>query len=90
MLRCLIALFLAVLPIAARAQPEQQMLVDRATLAAQELLNDRDGRDAQYILRRARAVIICPQIFRAGFLLGGQGGSCVLSARGGAGSWSGS
>ena len=72
----------------ARAQGEQQQLVDRATLAAQEILNNRDGTDAQSVLKRARAVMICPQIFRAGFLLGGQGGSCVLSARDGGGSWS--
>ena len=75
-------------PVSALAQSEQQQLVDRATLAAQEILNNRDGTDAQAVLRRARAVMICPQIFRAGFLLGGQGGSCVLSARDGGGSWS--
>lgn len=75
-------------PSLAWAQAEQQQVVDRATLAAQEMLNDRDGTDAQGVLRRARAVMICPQIFRAGFLLGGQGGTCVLVARDGAGSWS--
>jgi lipid-binding SYLF domain-containing protein len=76
------------LPAVAWAQGEQQQLVDRATLAAQEMLNDRNGTDAQSVLRRSRAVMICPQVFRAGFLLGGQGGSCVLVARDGAGSWS--
>lgn len=84
----LLAGLMALLPAAARAQAEQQQLVDRATLAAQEMLNERDGKDAQYVLRRARAVMICPRIFRAGFLLGGQGGSCVLAARDGGGSWS--
>src|SRR6478735_7155034 len=79
---------LAVLPVDAHAQTEQQQLVDRASLAAQDLLNDKDGKDAQSVLRHARAVMICPQIFRAGFLLGGQGGSCVLTARDAAGSWS--
>ncbi len=72
----------------AHAQSEQQQLVDRATLAAQQMLNDVNGTDAQGVLRRARAAMICPQIFRAGFLLGGQGGSCVLVARAGGGSWS--
>ncbi len=76
------------LPIAARAQGEEQQVVDRATLAAQEMLNPHDGTDAQAVLRHARAVMICPQVFRAGFLLGGQGGNCVLVARDGAGSWS--
>lgn len=79
---------LCALPSVARAQSEQQQLVDRATLAAQDMLNDRDGTDAQAVLRRARAVMICPQIFRAGFILGGQGGNCVLVARAGGGSWS--
>jgi lipid-binding SYLF domain-containing protein len=88
MIRIILLAVLALLPITAHAQSEQQELVDRATLAAQNMLNDRDGKDAQYVLRRARAVMICPQIFRAGFLLGGQGGSCVLVARDGAGSWS--
>jgi lipid-binding SYLF domain-containing protein len=32
--------------------------------------------------------MVCPRIFRAGFIVGGQGGSCVLLARDGAGSWS--
>lgn len=72
----------------ARAQQQQQQVVDRATLAAMDMLNDHDGTDAQKVLRRARAVMICPQVVRAGFLLSGQGGSCVLVARDGAGSWS--
>ena len=84
----LIAGLVALMPLAAHAQTEQQQLVDRASLAAQDLLNNRDGTDAQYVLRRARAVMICPQVFRAGFLFGGQGGSCVLVARDAAGSWS--
>ena len=72
----------------ARAQAEQQALVDRSTLAAQEMLNNQDGTDAQRMLRRARAAMICPQVFTAGFLFGGQGGDCVLVARDGSGSWS--
>ncbi len=75
-------------PLAAYAQAEQQQVVDRATLAAQDMLNDHDGTDAQKMLRQARAVMICPQVFRAGFLFGGQGGDCVLVARDGNGSWS--
>ena len=78
------------LPAAAQTQPplEQQQVVDRATLAAQEMLNPVNGKDARGVLREARAVMVCPQIFRAGFLLGGQGGTCVLVARDGGGGWS--
>ena len=87
--RVVLLVALALAPLAAHAQSEQQQqLVDRATLAAQDMLNNRDGRDAQYVLKRARATLICPRVFRAGFLLGGQGGSCVLVARDAAGSWS--
>lgn len=78
----------------AAAQVEQQALVDRSTLAVQEMLGGAGGPDAAHyndavtMLRRARAVMVCPRVFRAGFILGGQGGSCVLLARDGAGSWS--
>ncbi len=88
MRRVVLLAVLALAPLAAHAQSDQQQLVDRATLAAQQMLNNRDGTDAQYVLKRARAAMICPQVFKAGFLLGGQGGSCVLVARDGAGSWS--
>lgn len=75
----------------ARAQAEQQQLVDRATLTAQEMLSVGDPTilaDLRDAARRARAAMICPRVFRAGFIIGGQGGPCVLVARDGAGSWS--
>ncbi len=83
----LAGLLLAAMP--ALAQQEQQTLVDRATLAVQEVMSAGDRpQDAQTMLRRARAVLVCPRIFRAGFILGGEGGTCVLVGRDGAGSWS--
>lgn len=73
----------------ALAQAQQQSVVDRATLAAQELLGADDrSPDAVRLLRRARAVMVCPRLFRAGFIFGGEGGDCVLTARDGGGSWS--
>ena len=47
-----------------------------------------EGSQAQDFLRKAKAVVICPNIFRAGFFFGGEGGGCVLSARTDDGSWS--
>ena len=68
---------------------EEQALVDRATLTVQELLGGgADTLNAQRLLRRARAVVVCPRIFRAGFFFGGEGGNCVMVGRDGAGSWS--
>src|SRR3712207_7707063 len=76
---------------AALAQAEApQALVDRATLAVQEMFLEGGDRirDATALLRRARATVICPRLFRAGFIFGGEGGDCLLMARDGAGSWS--
>ncbi|MBW8269212.1 lipid-binding SYLF domain-containing protein [Caldovatus aquaticus] len=86
----ILALLLLLLgvPRAARAQAEQQAVVDRATLAVQELMLGDGASEAARLLRRARAVMVCPRVFRAGFLFGGEGGDCVLLARDGAGSWS--
>jgi lipid-binding SYLF domain-containing protein len=66
---------------------EEQALVDRAALTVQEILGN-DPMNSQSMLRRARAAMICPRSFRAGFLFGYQGGDCVLVARDAAGSWS--
>ena len=73
----------------ARAQAEEQALVDRATLTLQEMMGSADNTgDARAMLRNAKAVLICPRVFRAGFIVGGEFGDCVLSARDGGGSWS--
>lgn len=85
-----------VLPPAARAQAggserqeQQQRLVDRSTLAAEDVLGWRQkGNQTQRFLTNARGVVICPSIFRMSFIFGGSGGGCVLLARDGAGSWS--
>ena len=86
--RIYVAAALAAMPVAALAQTEQQALVDRATLTVQEVVTDTKGADLISLLQRARGVMICPRLFKAGFIFGGQGGSCVLLARDGAGSWS--
>ena len=68
---------------------EPQSVVDRSTLAVQELLgNDRDLLSASNMLRNARAVMVCPRVFRAAFFVGGEGGGCVLVGRDGSGGWS--
>ena len=68
---------------------EPQAVVDRSTLAVQELLgNDHDLLGAAGLLRNARAVLVCPRMFRAAFFAGGAGGACVLVGRDGGGSWS--
>jgi lipid-binding SYLF domain-containing protein len=84
----LLAALLVALPQLAHAQSKQQALVDRSTIALQEMLSNSNDANRQEAMREARAVMICPQVFRAGFVLGGSGGDCVLLARDGGGSWS--
>lgn len=70
------------------SETEQQMLVDRATLTLQEMVTTNVSHGPRDLLRRARGVMICPRVFKAGFLFGGSGGGCVLLARAGNGTWS--
>jgi SH3 domain-containing YSC84-like protein 1 len=78
-------LLLAGLPSVAHAQNEQQALVDRATLTVQDMFAPQSASDQRSLLQRAKGALICPQIFKAGFILGGQGGDCVLVGRGASG-----
>jgi SH3 domain-containing YSC84-like protein 1 len=74
-------------PTVAFADPPQ-FLVDNATLTLESMMGGTEGSQAQQFLRRARAVVICPNIFRAGFFFGGEGGTCVMVSRGDDGAWS--
>jgi SH3 domain-containing YSC84-like protein 1 len=66
----------------------EQTLVDRATLAVHEMMTQTVSQDPRRMLERAKGVMICPRVFKAGFFVGGEGGSCVLLARSGNGTWS--
>ena len=70
------------------SQGEQQTLVDRAALTTQEMVTQKLTDGPRDFLPRAKAVMICPRIFKAGFFFGGEGGRCVLLARAGNGTWS--
>ena len=82
MIRYLLAILLALLPLAARAQTEQQALVDRSTLTVQDMFAGDHAGDALALLRQSKGALICPRVFKAGFILGGSGGGCVLVSRG--------
>jgi lipid-binding SYLF domain-containing protein len=87
---CIAAVALAALALAGCQQGSgnEQTLVDRATLTVQELMSQKVSENPQYMLRRAKGAMICPRVFKAGFFVGGEGGSCVLLARSGNGTWS--
>jgi lipid-binding SYLF domain-containing protein len=84
----LAALMLLQAACSANTQGEQQTLVDRATLTIQDMMTQTVSQDPKDLLRRAKAVMVCPRIFKAGFFFGGEGGNCLLLARAGNGTWS--
>ncbi len=66
----------------------QQQLVDSSTLALESMMGAADSTQIQSVLRKARAVVVCPNIFRAGFFVGGVGGGCGMLVGSAGGSWS--
>ena len=65
----------------ALAQAEQQKLVDQATTSLSNFLRDPDMTWLQQNIGRAKAVIIAPEVLKAGFIFGGSGGRAVVLAR---------
>jgi len=59
-----------------------QDTVDHAVVTLQDLRGDQEFGNARTLLHRARAVLIAPRIFKAGFFVGGEGGNAVLMVRG--------
>lgn len=73
----------------AQAGSKQQTLVDRATLAVQDIFQGTTPSSrAQRYLAKARAVMVCPSVFRMSIVFGGAGGGCLLLSRDARGSWS--
>jgi lipid-binding SYLF domain-containing protein len=67
---------------AAFAATGEQAVVDHAVGTLQDLRGDKEFGNARQILQTARAVLIAPRIFKAGFFVGGEGGTAVLMVRG--------
>ena len=70
----------------ANAQGDQQVLVDQATTTLSNFMRDPEMKWLQQNIGRAKAVLISPEIVKAGFIIGGSGGRAVLVARNG-GKW---
>jgi SH3 domain-containing YSC84-like protein 1 len=65
----------------AYAQSDQQKLVDAADVTFSNFVRDPDMTWFQQNVGRAKAVLIAPEIVKAGFILGGSGGRAVLVAK---------
>ncbi len=68
----------------ASAQNEQQVLVNQAQTTLSNFMRDPEMKWLQQNIGRAKAVLISPEIVKAGFIIGGSGGRAVLVARNGA------
>ena len=64
----------------AHAQSDQQKLVNEAEKTLSNFVRDPDMTWLQNNIGRAKAVLIAPQIAKAGFIIGGSGGHAVLVA----------
>src|SRR5690348_4620179 len=67
---------------------DEQALVDKARITAESMINDPSVAPLKTWLGRAKGVIIIPSFLKAGFVLGGGGGSAVVLARDESGIWS--
>ena len=63
---------------AAQAQSEQQALITKAQTTLSNFVRDPEMTWIQKNLRRAKGVLIAPEIVKAGFIIGGSGGRAVL------------
>jgi lipid-binding SYLF domain-containing protein len=75
-------------PAPASAQTEQQKLVNAADATLANFMRDPEMTWLHRNIGRAKAVLIAPEIVKAGFIFGGSGGRAVLVAREG-GKWRG-
>ena len=92
--RFLLALFALALtpllaPTGARAQSDQQQIVDEAVGVVQSFHNPGNYLDnVRALVHRSRAILIVPNLVKAGFIFGAQGGQGVLLIHNRNGSWS--
>jgi lipid-binding SYLF domain-containing protein len=72
---------LALFAPAAQAQTEQQKLIADAEKVLSNFLRDPDMTWLQRNISRSKAIMISPEILKAGFIFGGSGGRALVVAR---------
>jgi SH3 domain-containing YSC84-like protein 1 len=71
----------------ASALSDPQQLVESSRLAFLDMMTDSSYEEMRDYVKRSRAILIFPQLIKGAFIIGGEGGSGVLVARG-PGGWS--
>jgi len=72
----------------AKAISDEQELIDTAKYTMERLLTDEVFSQVPFYLKKAKAILIVPSMFKAGFFLGAEGGSGVLLSKGMEEEWS--
>lgn len=92
MKKCLALLLVACLAVSAgrpaHALSAPEELVQQARITAESMFSDPNYPALLDLTTRAKAIMIVPDMFRAGFVIGGRGGTGLLLARDGTGAWS--
>lgn len=81
LLLALVFFAFSVQPAAAAEPVEQQGTVDKALVTFRNFMADKELEWFHNNLKDAKALLIVPNLLKAGFILGGSGGSGVLVAR---------
>ena len=79
-------LFIAIFVVAGQtpalaASSDEQTLVDQARIAVELIREDPNLASFPDLLKRAKAVIVVPELVKAGFFIGGEAGQGMLLAR---------
>jgi SH3 domain-containing YSC84-like protein 1 len=72
----------------AKDKADAQGIVDKANVTLKGFLKDKNYAWVRENLGKAKGVLIYPQVLKAGFILGGSGGTGVLFAKDADGEWS--
>ena len=83
-----VLLFTAIPQALAQQKDEAQGLVDKALVTFNGFINDKDYTWLHDNLNKVKGIIIFPQVLKAGFFIGGSGGTGVLLAQDKNGTWS--
>jgi SH3 domain-containing YSC84-like protein 1 len=76
-----LAMFFIIAPVPAAASPEAieaQGLVDKARVTFNDFMADKNYTWLHQNVKNARGILIYPQVLKAGFVLGGSGGTGIL------------
>jgi lipid-binding SYLF domain-containing protein len=75
-------------PVLASDADDARGVVDKARVTLNEMVKAKDFDALRAGLKSAKGVLIFPQILKAGFFIGGSGGTGVLLVRGAGNAWS--